>query len=48
MLYTIRFFKVSLFAPLVPLQAFTRSIGCDKHLAVAYFQRGTVFYRRQK
>ncbi|OWK57243.1 Neutrophil cytosol factor 2 [Lonchura striata] len=28
-------------------QAFTRSIGCDKHLAVAYFQRGTVFYRRQ-
>ncbi|PKU39091.1 hypothetical protein llap_10603 [Limosa lapponica baueri] len=29
------------------MQAFTRSIGCDKHLAVAYFQRGTVFYRRQ-
>uniref|UniRef100_A0A8C0ENI7 Neutrophil cytosolic factor 2 n=1 Tax=Bubo bubo TaxID=30461 RepID=A0A8C0ENI7_BUBBB len=29
-------------------QAFTRSISCDKHLAVAYFQRGTVFYRRQK
>ncbi|NWS32503.1 NCF2 factor, partial [Polioptila caerulea] len=28
-------------------QAFTRSIGCDKHLAVAYFQRGTVFYWRQ-
>ncbi|NXF33273.1 NCF2 factor, partial [Nyctibius bracteatus] len=28
-------------------EAFTRSIGCDKHLAVAYFQRGTVFYRRQ-
>ncbi|NXP33343.1 NCF2 factor, partial [Leiothrix lutea] len=28
-------------------QAFTRSIGCDKHLAVAYFQRGTVFHRRQ-
>ncbi|NXE93176.1 NCF2 factor, partial [Menura novaehollandiae] len=28
-------------------QAFTRSIGCDKHLAVAYFQRGTVLYRRQ-
>ncbi|KAK4820408.1 hypothetical protein QYF61_026244 [Mycteria americana] len=28
-------------------QAFTRSIGCDKHLAVAYFQRGTVFYQRQ-
>ncbi|KQK76943.1 neutrophil cytosol factor 2 [Amazona aestiva] len=27
-------------------EAFTRSIGCDKHLAVAYFQRGTVFYRR--
>uniref|UniRef100_A0A8C0BB22 Neutrophil cytosolic factor 2 n=1 Tax=Buteo japonicus TaxID=224669 RepID=A0A8C0BB22_9AVES len=26
-------------------EAFTRSIGCDKHLAVAYFQRGTVFYR---
>uniref|UniRef100_A0A8C3QTU1 Neutrophil cytosolic factor 2 n=1 Tax=Cyanoderma ruficeps TaxID=181631 RepID=A0A8C3QTU1_9PASS len=26
-------------------QAFTRSIGCDKHLAVAYFQRGTVSYR---
>uniref|UniRef100_A0A672UTU9 Neutrophil cytosolic factor 2 n=1 Tax=Strigops habroptila TaxID=2489341 RepID=A0A672UTU9_STRHB len=23
-------------------EAFTRSIGCDKHLAVAYFQRGTV------
>uniref|UniRef100_A0A8C3TSG9 Neutrophil cytosolic factor 2 n=1 Tax=Catharus ustulatus TaxID=91951 RepID=A0A8C3TSG9_CATUS len=22
-------------------EAFTRSIGCDKHLAVAYFQRGT-------
>ncbi|NXQ61382.1 NCF2 factor, partial [Anthoscopus minutus] len=28
-------------------EGFTRSIGCDKHLAVAYFQRGTVFYRRQ-
>ncbi|NWV66605.1 NCF2 factor, partial [Malurus elegans] len=28
-------------------EAFTRSIGCDKHLAVAYFQRGTVSYRRQ-
>ncbi|NXJ40469.1 NCF2 factor, partial [Ciconia maguari] len=28
-------------------QAFTRSISCDKHLAVAYFQRGTVFYQRQ-
>ncbi|NXR64610.1 NCF2 factor, partial [Rhadina sibilatrix] len=28
-------------------EAFTRSIGCDKHLAVAYFQRGTAFYRRQ-
>ncbi|NWT33600.1 NCF2 factor, partial [Cardinalis cardinalis] len=28
-------------------EAFTRSIGCDKHLAVAYFQRGTVFYRSQ-
>uniref|UniRef100_A0A8C3TB27 Neutrophil cytosolic factor 2 n=1 Tax=Chelydra serpentina TaxID=8475 RepID=A0A8C3TB27_CHESE len=29
-------------------QAFARSINCDKHLAVAYFQRGTVFYRREK
>ncbi|NWI58351.1 NCF2 factor, partial [Calyptomena viridis] len=28
-------------------EAFTRSIGCDKHLAVAYFQRGIVFYRMQ-
>ncbi|NXJ63882.1 NCF2 factor, partial [Rostratula benghalensis] len=28
-------------------EAFTRSIVCDKHLAVAYFQRGTVFYQRQ-
>ncbi|NWU98517.1 NCF2 factor, partial [Upupa epops] len=28
-------------------EAFTRSIGCDKHLAVAYFQRGNVFYQRQ-
>ncbi|XP_005290795.1 neutrophil cytosol factor 2 isoform X2 [Chrysemys picta bellii] len=28
-------------------QAFARSINCDKHLAVAYFQRGTVFYRRE-
>ncbi|NWX21148.1 NCF2 factor, partial [Aegotheles bennettii] len=28
-------------------EAFTRSISCDKHLAVAYFQRGTVSYRRQ-
>ncbi|NXF95094.1 NCF2 factor, partial [Eubucco bourcierii] len=28
-------------------EAFTRSIGCDKHLAVAYFQRATVFYWRQ-
>ncbi|NXC41106.1 NCF2 factor, partial [Penelope pileata] len=27
-------------------EAFTRSISCDKHLAVAYFQRGTVFYKR--
>uniref|UniRef100_A0A8C0ERF1 Neutrophil cytosolic factor 2 n=1 Tax=Bubo bubo TaxID=30461 RepID=A0A8C0ERF1_BUBBB len=25
-------------------QAFTRSISCDKHLAVAYFQRGTILY----
>uniref|UniRef100_A0A8C5U7K3 Neutrophil cytosolic factor 2 n=1 Tax=Malurus cyaneus samueli TaxID=2593467 RepID=A0A8C5U7K3_9PASS len=25
-------------------EAFTRSIGCDKHLAVAYFQRGTILY----
>ncbi|NXE05013.1 NCF2 factor, partial [Lophotis ruficrista] len=28
-------------------EAFTRSISCDKHLAVAYFQRGTVFYQQQ-
>ncbi|NXG48070.1 NCF2 factor, partial [Psilopogon haemacephalus] len=28
-------------------EAFTQSISCDKHLAVAYFQRATVFYRRQ-
>uniref|UniRef100_A0A8C0G8F0 Neutrophil cytosolic factor 2 n=1 Tax=Chelonoidis abingdonii TaxID=106734 RepID=A0A8C0G8F0_CHEAB len=28
-------------------QAFARSIDRDKHLAVAYFQRGTVFYRRE-
>ncbi|NWH76025.1 NCF2 factor, partial [Piaya cayana] len=28
-------------------EALTRSIGCDKHLAVAYFQRGNVCYRRQ-
>ncbi|EOB08434.1 Neutrophil cytosol factor 2, partial [Anas platyrhynchos] len=28
-------------------EAFTQSISCDKHLAVAYFQRGTIFYRRQ-
>ncbi|NXG63639.1 NCF2 factor, partial [Hemiprocne comata] len=28
-------------------EALTQSISCDKHLAVAYFQRGTVFYRRQ-
>ncbi|XP_023787412.1 neutrophil cytosol factor 2 isoform X6 [Cyanistes caeruleus] len=28
-------------------EVFTQSISCDKHLAVAYFQRGTVFYRRQ-
>ncbi|NXU56876.1 NCF2 factor, partial [Turnix velox] len=27
-------------------EAFTRSISCDKHLAVAYFQRGTVSYHR--
>ncbi|NWH55820.1 NCF2 factor, partial [Geococcyx californianus] len=27
-------------------EALTRSIGCDKHLAVAYFQRGNVFYQR--
>lgn len=48
LLYALSFFKVSPFSPLLPVQAFTRSIGCDKHLAVAYFQRGTVFYRRQK
>ncbi|CAM4601143.1 unnamed protein product [Lepidochelys olivacea] len=29
-------------------QSFARSINCDKHLAVAYFQRGTVFYWREK
>ncbi|NXE49428.1 NCF2 factor, partial [Casuarius casuarius] len=28
-------------------EAFTQSISCDKHLAVAYFQRGTVFYKRE-
>ncbi|XP_054837979.1 neutrophil cytosol factor 2 [Eublepharis macularius] len=28
-------------------QAFTRSTACDKHLAVAYFQRGTVAYRME-
>ncbi|NXI41333.1 NCF2 factor, partial [Galbula dea] len=28
-------------------EAFTQSIGCDKYLAVAYFQRGTVCYQRQ-
>ncbi|XP_019386517.1 PREDICTED: neutrophil cytosol factor 2 isoform X2 [Crocodylus porosus] len=28
-------------------QAFARSINCDKHLAVAYFQRGTVFYKTE-
>ncbi|XP_060088397.1 neutrophil cytosol factor 2 [Heteronotia binoei] len=28
-------------------QAFTRSTSCDKHLAVAYFQRGTVAYRME-
>ncbi|OXB55433.1 hypothetical protein ASZ78_007107 [Callipepla squamata] len=27
-------------------EALTQSISCDKHLAVAYFQRGTVFYKR--
>ncbi|XP_020840041.1 neutrophil cytosol factor 2 [Phascolarctos cinereus] len=29
-------------------KAFTRSISRDKHLAVAYFQRGMVFYRMAK
>uniref|UniRef100_A0A4X2KTG7 Neutrophil cytosol factor 2 n=1 Tax=Vombatus ursinus TaxID=29139 RepID=A0A4X2KTG7_VOMUR len=29
-------------------KAFTRSINRDKHLAVAYFQRGIVFYRMEK
>ncbi|XP_025956756.1 neutrophil cytosol factor 2 isoform X2 [Dromaius novaehollandiae] len=28
-------------------EAFTQSISCDKHLAVAYFQRATVFYKRE-
>ncbi|XP_077188735.1 neutrophil cytosol factor 2 [Paroedura picta] len=28
-------------------QAFTRSTSCDKHLAVAYFQRGTVTFRME-
>uniref|UniRef100_A0A8D0GCR9 Neutrophil cytosolic factor 2 n=1 Tax=Sphenodon punctatus TaxID=8508 RepID=A0A8D0GCR9_SPHPU len=28
-------------------QAFARSIKCDKHLAVAYFQRGTVSYKTE-
>ncbi|POI32905.1 hypothetical protein CIB84_003343 [Bambusicola thoracicus] len=27
-------------------EAFTQSISCDKHLAVAYFQRGAIFYKR--
>ncbi|XP_031451383.1 neutrophil cytosol factor 2 [Phasianus colchicus] len=27
-------------------EALTQSISCDKHLAVAYFQRGSVFYKR--
>ncbi|XP_010211665.1 PREDICTED: neutrophil cytosol factor 2 [Tinamus guttatus] len=29
-------------------KAFTQSISCDKHLAVAYFQRGIVFYKQEK
>uniref|UniRef100_A0A8C7EHF2 Neutrophil cytosolic factor 2 n=1 Tax=Nothoprocta perdicaria TaxID=30464 RepID=A0A8C7EHF2_NOTPE len=28
-------------------KAFTQSICCDKHLAVAYFQRGIVFYKQE-
>ncbi|NXD08515.1 NCF2 factor, partial [Nothocercus nigrocapillus] len=28
-------------------KAFTQSISCDKHLAVAYFQRGIVFYKQE-
>ncbi|XP_023366530.1 neutrophil cytosol factor 2 isoform X2 [Otolemur garnettii] len=30
------------------LQAFTKSINQDKHLAVAYFQRGMLYYRTEK
>lgn len=38
------------FSLLLPrsLQALTQSISCDKHLAVAYFQRGNIFYKRHK
>ncbi|XP_042661727.1 neutrophil cytosol factor 2-like [Tyto alba] len=36
------------FAPLLPpCRCSPWSISCDRHLAVAYFQRGTVFYQRQ-
>jgi|UPI0000F4D12A hypothetical protein len=30
------------------LQAFTKSINRDKHSAVAYFQRGMLYYRMEK
>lgn len=33
-----------LFSP----QAFTESINRDKHLAVAYFQRGMLYYQMEK
>lgn len=30
------------------LQAFDGSIGKDEHLAVAFFQRGVAFYKKER
>ncbi len=30
------------------MKAFDRSIGKDEHLAVAFFQRGVTFYKKER
>lgn len=42
------FFERKLLCFLVVSQAFDCSIGKDEHLAVAFFQRGMTFYRKQR
>lgn len=36
------------FSCIIHMKAFDRSIGKDEHLAVAFFQRGVTFYKKER